>query len=116
MITLHLPETARQGAATGFTKIRHKFRDWLSYQQLNPPIYVYAFETQKNGTPHVHWVAYIPPNLERVFKKKVEHWMKRVMGEVADRAIHIRRIDQTQQNYKHLAKYCLLYTSPSPRD
>lgn len=111
-ITLHLPESAQQGAATGFTKIRHKFRDWLNYQQLNPPIYVYAFETQKNGTPHVHWVAYIPPTLERLFKKKVEHWMKRVMGSVTEKAIDIRRIDQNHRNYKHLAKYMMKGVDP----
>jgi hypothetical protein len=38
-----------QGAVTAFEKVRHKFRDWLTYRSKKaglhlPPVYVYVFE------------------------------------------------------------------------
>ncbi len=73
-VVIHLREKASAGAVTQFTRIRHKFRDWLSYRGKKtstpvPPIYAYSFEKPGQAI-HVNWVVHVPDPPKSGVRKK----------------------------------------------
>ena len=113
-VTLHLHETTDQAAATIFERIRHKYRDWLSYiarSQGRPfvPMYVYSFEAP--GNPHVNWVLTIPPELLAAFRAKLPTWIGKVQGAVDP--FDLRVADINPAAYKQMANYIVKGCDPA---
>jgi hypothetical protein len=114
-VVLRLRETVAQGAATAFTRIRHKYRDWLTYRgrklgESLSPIYVYALENPA-GWLHVNWAIHIPSEMLPDFERKLEKWVARTQGPVERGDIHVQPIDP--QYAKYLAKYMFKGTDPA---
>lgn len=93
-----------------FTRIRHKFRDWLNgrlkkfgHQPL-PPAYVYSHENPANN-PHVNWMVHVPKFLEAEFMQKLPRWVEKTQGNVRPFDIKVQSIDPHTD--KTLAKYIL---------
>lgn len=97
-------------ATTIFTRIRHKFRDWLNGRIKKhrhapmPPAYVYSHENPA-GNPHVNWMVHVPDYLMSEFLKKLPQWVERAQGNVGRFDIKVQGVDP--QTDKTLAKYIL---------
>jgi hypothetical protein len=105
-VVINLNETDAHVAATLFEMIRHKYRDWLSYQTRNidghiPPMYVFTFEGAPQ--PHVNWVLRVPPFLLEEFERKLPKWVAKVQN-LRPYDIHFQRLERGGP-YKSLANY-----------
>lgn len=113
-VVLHLRDTPTQSAETAFTRIRHKYRDWLAYRARKtgekvPPVYVYVFENPE-GRLHVNWPVHVPTGCGDEFEQKLRSWVEKVQGVLGPRDLHIGPIDP--QRAKRLAKYVFKGTDP----
>lgn len=113
-IVINIKETASLGAATAFTSIRHKFRDWLTNKnktssERHVPIYIYVLENP-GSVIHVNWAVHVPPSMMAEFKAKISEWVKKVIGELRPFDVKIKRIKQNTT--KTLAKYVVKGTDP----
>jgi hypothetical protein len=113
-VTLHIHETDAQAAATVFERIRHKYRDWLSYRaralgQTLAPMYAYSFEAP--GNPHVNWVLSIPPELLDAFRSKLPRWIGKVQGPLDRFDLRVAAINPAA--YKQMANYLVKGCDPA---
>lgn len=116
-VVIRIKETAEASAVTIFTKIRHKFRDWLAYHEKKrgdvrtTPGYTYAFENPNGTQPHVNWAVHVPAHLQNEFQKKLHQWVARVQGAVFPFDISCGPIKASHA--KRLAKYIVKGTDPA---
>lgn len=102
-------------SATFSEKLRHKFRDWLTYKmsikaiEKTPPLYAWTMENPR-GHLHVNWVVYVPPILIEEFRKKVFNWVQKIQGEVGSFDIDVQSMKG--RGYKSLANYVVKGTDP----
>lgn len=113
-IVLHLHETDAQSACTIFQKIRHKYRDWLSYHcratgRRIAPMYTYSFEAP--GKPHINWVLNVPPELLEEFLDKLPKWIVRVQGPLGPYDLRVKDINP--HAYKQMANYIVKGCDPA---
>lgn len=111
-VTINLREAAHErSAAQIFTKIRHKFRDWLNNAgkrsgiNVPAPAYVYSIEAPAADHPHANWVLHVPNFLVQEFQKKLPIWVSRAMNEIGPFDIHIQNVNPASD--KALAKYII---------
>lgn len=114
-VVIQLRERDAASAATIFTGIRHRYRDFLSYRRRSglfvpPPAYVYTMENP-HGTVHVNWALHVPAPVAGQFRPKLEGWIKKEQGELDEFVLDLQPIDP---NYaKRLAKYVVKGTEPA---
>ena len=111
---INLRDTDQQSAATAFSRICHKYRDWLAYKSKKcgkklRPRYTFTIENP-NGHHHVNWILYIPEALQAEFRSKLIKWVAKVQGEVGPFDIDVQDIKPGTE--KGLAKYVLKATEP----
>lgn len=106
-VVVHLRETSSASAATIFDRLRHKFRDWLTYKRqkagntVPPPAYAYTMENP-TGSPHVNWVLHVPVAFRKEFERKLPVWVSKLQDvNVSD--IDIQSVNE--DTAKSLAKY-----------
>lgn len=115
LIVIHLNETEKAASTTIFEKIRHKYRDWLTYKNKKTsariePMYVYTFENPRNECPHVNWAVHIPDELIEEFSKKLPGWVEKVQGPITPHTIWQDAIPASHA--KRIAKYMAKGTDP----
>lgn len=110
-VVINLDEYQSELAGTViFTRIRHKFRDWLNRRLKTlglvptPPVYVYSHENP-TGHPHVNWMVHVPSFLADEFLSKLPRWVEKAQGNVRPFDIDVQSIDPHTD--KTLAKYIL---------
>jgi hypothetical protein len=113
-IVIHLRDDTEQCAGASFSKVLHKFRDWLAYQSKRlrmkvSPIYVFTLENP-NGSVHVNWALHVPKSLHSEFEKKIMGWVTKVQKEIGPYTVKVKDIDQSYA--KRLAKYIFKGTDP----
>lgn len=114
---INLHETAAKSAASIFSDIRHRFRDWLYYQRKKgaagalKPAYIYALENPNDAHPHANWAIHIPHELEEEFRRKLPLWVARAQGHCGPHDCHVQPI--IQDYAKKLAKYIVKATDPA---
>ena len=91
-----------------------KFGRWLRHQSkkaeasgrksFGPPTYGAVLEAP-GRIHHVHWLVYVPPELEPLFEKTLPRWLEKTAGTVINPvgAIDIRPIDTIMA----LSRYCM---------
>jgi hypothetical protein len=114
-VVINLREDVMLGAVTAFSRIRHKFRDWLTYRANKsglhlPPVYVYVFENP-TGSLHVNWAVHVPDGMQAEFRGKLEKWLTRTQGTARPYDINIQPIVPSYAKY--LAKYIFKGTDPA---
>ena len=108
-VVIKFRESAPASSVTIFRRIRHKYRDWLSYHYKKqgkhpfPPLYLYAHENPDDAQPHVNWMVHIPAELEGKFRLKLPQWIEKSQGECGTFDCNVQKIVQTYA--KRLAKY-----------
>src|SRR4051794_15179109 len=81
-VVVNFDPASKTSPVEAFHKIRHKFRDRLSYASgrlglgFQTADYVFAFENQA-GLVHVNWVLHLPPALFADFEVKLPRWLKK---------------------------------------
>jgi len=101
---------------TLFTSIRKKYRIWLkgAYRRMGqpalPPVYVYTHENP-DGHPHVNWMVHVPPSLHAEFERKLESWVRKVLGAARPFDISNQAIDPFRD--KRLTKYLIKGIDPA---
>lgn len=116
LVTLNLSHTAcpEQAASSAVAALIGKFSRWLRHQSrkaegiglpgFGPPLYGAVFEAPK-GIHHVHWLVYVPPELEKLFVKTLPKWLEKTAGAVVkpSGAISIKPI----KTIMALSRYCM---------
>ncbi len=116
LVTLNLSHTAcpEQAASTVVAALLGKFGRWLRYQShkaeasglpgFGPPLYGAVLEAP-NGIHHVHWLVYVPPELEKLFVRTLPTWLEKTTGNVIKPAgaVNIKPIDTIMA----LSRYCM---------
>lgn len=107
-VVINLRDTPEQGATSAFTRIRHKYRDWLDYRRKRDgedyvPAYVYAHENPDDSFPHANWALHVPIHLQAEFALKLPRWVAAVVGDVGPFDVYNGPI--TAERAKRLAKY-----------
>ena len=116
LVTLNLSHTAcpEQEASATVACLIAKFSRWLRYQSkkaenagrvgFGPPAYSAVLEAPK-GISHVHWLVYVPPELEKLFVKTLPTWLQKTAGTIVTPAgaINIKPITTIMA----LSRYCM---------
>ena len=116
LVTLNLAHTAcpEQAASNAVAALISKFARWLKHQSrkaealglsgFGPPTYEAVLEAPK-GVHHVHWLVYVPPELEGLFAKTLPKWLQKTAGTVIkpSSAISIKPI----KTIMALSRYCM---------
>jgi hypothetical protein len=116
-VVINLHETIEKCAASIFSDIRHRFRDWLYYRRRKgqgdtpAPVYIYALENPNNAHPHANWAIHIPPELEAEFCRKLPQWVTKAQGVCGIYDCDVQPINQDYA--KKLAKYIVKATDPA---
>lgn len=107
-VVINLNEAPKDMAAAAiFTKVVHKYRDWLKRRMDNKalaPAYVYTHENP-DGHPHVNWAVHIPTIVRDEFMRKLPRWVERAQGCVRPYDIQVADVDPYTD--KTLAKYII---------
>jgi len=115
-VTLNLAHTACSPGlvSQAMGDICAKFGRWLRYQSkkamrdgrpgYGPPAYEAVLEAP-GGIYHVHWLVYVPSELEKLFKATLPKWVKKTAGEIliTAGAVHIKPIYKVMA----LSRYCM---------
>lgn len=103
-------ETSETTGTEIFSRVRHKFRDWLNGRMkkrgLQPiaPAYVYSHENPDKN-PHVNWMVHVPEFLMEEFLAKLPKWLEKAQGIVRPFDVDVQLVDPHTD--KVLAKYIL---------
>ena len=116
LVTLNLSHTTcpEQVVSKAVASLVAKFTRWLRHQSkkaeasglpgFGPPAYGAVLEAP-GGVHHVHWLVYVPPELEELFKKTLPKWLEKTAGAIIrpTGAISIKPI----KTIMALSRYCM---------